>query len=102
MKPANSPAPERHEIPLFIRLGELPIGRTRNLSSNGIFLLTSERPPVGSVHELHLAWGTDVFSCTVRIVRHADDGIGLTFEDPDTLFKQAVNEILADQESGTD
>lgn len=90
-------APERQDVPLFIRLGDVPIGRTRNLSSNGIFLETDARPPVDSRHDLFLAWGSSVYSCTARVVRHAVDGIGLTFEDTDTFFLQAVEEILEEE-----
>ena len=81
---------------LFIRLGDVPVGRTRNLSETGIFLETDVRPAIGSQHELFLAWGSDFHSCSVRIIRHADDGIGLTFLEPDIGFKQAIAEILAD------
>lgn len=90
------PAPPRHAVPLFIRLGDVAMGRTRNLSQTGIFVETGERPPVDSVHELQLAWGTDAYRCAVRVVRHADDGIGLVFIEPDTFFSQAIAEILAD------
>jgi PilZ domain len=94
-------APRRHDVPLFIRLGDVPIGRTRNLSRNGIFLETDSRPDVDSRHDLSLAWGSGVYSCTARVVRHADDGIGLTFEDVDTFFLQAVDEILAEENVDT-
>jgi hypothetical protein len=93
---ASAPAPQRHDVPLFIRLGDSPIGRTRNLSATGVFLETDARPAVGSHDELTIAWGEDLYTCTVRVVRHAADGIGLVFEGPDDYFTQAVQEILAD------
>lgn len=89
-------APRRQDIPLFIRLGETPIGRTRNLSVTGIFVETKVRPEVGSIHDLWLAWDDSTFSCPVRIVRHAGDGLGLAFIEPDAFFLQAIREILAE------
>jgi hypothetical protein len=89
-------APARHDAPLFTRLGDEPIGRTRNLSMTGVFLETDVRPPVGSRDDLTIAWGEGVVSCAVRVVRHAADGIGLAFEDPDSAFSQAVQEILSE------
>ncbi|HET6345975.1 MAG TPA: PilZ domain-containing protein, partial [Myxococcota bacterium] len=88
-------APARHDVPLFTRLGEVPIGRTRNLSVTGVFLETEARPPIGSRDDLTIAWGDQVVSCVVRVVRHATDGIGLVFVDPDSAFSQAVQEILS-------
>jgi hypothetical protein len=94
----STSAPPRQNIPLFVRLGDVPVGRTKNLSITGIFLETHLRPDVGSQHDLWLAWGESTFSCKVRVVRHADDGIGIVFEEPDVFFAQAVEEILSDSD----
>ena len=86
--------PPRHKVPLFICLGEMPIGRTRNLSRTGVFIETAMRPDVGSLHELRLAWDKTTYVCVVRVVRHARDGIGVAFSELDSFFAQAVAEIL--------
>jgi hypothetical protein len=91
-----TPAPPRHVVPLFISLGNTPVGRTRNLSATGIFVETAVRPAIGSEHELSLAWGDSTHSCNVKVVRHADDGIGVSFCTPDAFFSQAIAEILAE------
>lgn len=89
----------RYDITLFIGQGDegIPLGHTRNLSLSGIFLETDARPPVDSVQEISLVWGEQTYVCRARIVRHADDGIGLTFLDPDQGFCWALDEIIADQ-----
>lgn len=86
----------RHSVNLFVSAGEdpVPFGRTRDLSLTGIFVETSERPGIGDVVNLGFVWGEDSLVCAARVARHASDGIGLTFVDPDAYFLRAVSEIL--------
>ncbi len=91
------PAP-RFVVTVFVGRGEdeHPFGRTRDVSLSGMFLATSERPPVGSVQEVSLVWGDETVSCTARVVRHAEDGIALTFVDPGEAFQHALAEIVSE------
>jgi hypothetical protein len=86
----------RHPISLFVGLaadGDPP-GRTRNISVSGLFLETGKRPPVGSLVDLWFVWGEDTFTGKARVIRHAQDGIGLAFVEPDKLFLDAIAEIV--------
>lgn len=89
--------PLRRKAALFVGSADdrLPFARSRDLSMNGVFVETDGRPSVGDELEISIAWGDDVFSCTARVVRHAEDGIAITFLGPDTFFEQAVHEILS-------
>jgi hypothetical protein len=87
----------RYRVSLFVGSAEqdtVPFGRARNLSGSGIFLETAVRPEIGSTRELVFIWGDDTLTCKAKIVRHAADGIGLTFVDPDAGFLRASQEIL--------
>lgn len=88
--------PPRHRVSLFVSAGEepVPFGRTRDLSVTGLFVETAERPPVALVVNLGLVWGEDGLVCAARVVRHANDGIGLSFLKPDAYFLRAISEIL--------
>ena len=86
----------RHAVNLLMRLGDLPVGRSRDLSVAGVFLETGHRPPIGTSHPLTLAWGDFTVECVARVVRHDVDGIGVEFVTPDNEFKQAVIEATAD------
>ncbi|MBI5510774.1 MAG: PilZ domain-containing protein [Deltaproteobacteria bacterium] len=86
----------RHDVTIFITAGDdmLPFGRTRDLSVSGAFIETTARPDVGSTQEFAIVWGEDTLVCPARIVRHADDGVGVAFLEPEASFKAAVEEIL--------
>ena len=86
----------RHPVSLFVGLGDHgdPPGRTRNISLSGLFVETPSRPPVGSDVQLWFVWGEDTFVGKAKVVRHANDGIGVAFVEPDTLFLGALAEIL--------
>ncbi len=88
--------PQRHSVSLFVSSGEQPVpfGRTRDLSLTGIFVETEQRAQVGAVLNLSFVWGEDALVCAARVVRHAKDGIGLMFVNPDAYFLRAVSEIL--------
>ena len=88
--------PNRRLAALFVGSddGTLPFGRTRDLSLTGIFLETGGRPAIGQRYEIGIAWGEGVFGCQAKIVRHAVNGVALTFIDPDTFFLQAIQEIM--------
>ncbi len=86
----------RQSVSLFVGLGrgdEKP-GHTRNISMSGLFLETPARPAVGSVVDLWFVWGEDTFVGKATVVRHAPDGVGLAFHEPDGLFLGALAEIL--------
>jgi len=91
----TAPAP-RQPVTLFICRGEemQPFGRSRDLSLSGLFLETRDRPPLGATPDIALVWGDGTFMCKTKVMRHADDGIGLQFIDPDPAFLGAVQEIL--------
>jgi hypothetical protein len=86
----------RHSVSLFVGLGHdgKPPGRTRNISLSGLFVETPVRPPVGSSVDVWFVWGEDTFVGQAKVIRHADDGIGVAFLDPDALFLGALAEIL--------
>jgi hypothetical protein len=89
--------PPRHQVSLFVGSSDadtVPFGRARDLSITGLFLETETRPAIGSTREVVFIWGDDTLSCKAKIVRHAANGVGLEFIDPDALFLQAVKEIL--------
>jgi hypothetical protein len=98
MTPLKGPVrPQRHLVSLFVGTSEqdtVPFGRARDLSVTGIFLETPARPEVGSVRELVFVWGEDTFIVSARIVRHTPDGIGLAFINPDSTFRNVIQEIL--------
>jgi hypothetical protein len=86
----------RYMVTVFLTTGEemQPFGRTRDLSISGAFVETAERPEIGSLREIAIVWGDDTVVCTAKIMRHAADGIGVTFINPSDSFQQAVAEIL--------
>jgi len=88
---------QRYKITLFVG-GDpeefVPIGRTTDLSSSGIFLETDKRPGIGSDEQISFVWGDETYFCKARVVRHADNGIGLEFQDPDAGFQWALAEII--------
>ena len=88
--------PPRRAAALFVSgaSGDIPFCRTRDLSLTGLFLETNARPALGSVHEISLAWGDDLFTCRAKVVRHAADGVGICFVEADSLFNEAVQEIM--------
>ncbi len=86
----------RQPVSLFVGLGrgdEKP-ARTRNISMSGLFLETEARPTVGSVVDVWFVWGEDTFIGKAKVIRHAADGIGVAFHEPDALFLGALAEIL--------
>jgi hypothetical protein len=95
MPDPQNPAP-RYRVTVFIGQGEemVPFGRTRDLSVSGMFLETEARPELGSEQTVAIVWGDDTCECKAKVVRHADDGIGMTFVTPDATFMNAVREII--------
>lgn len=92
----HTPRPQRHCVNLFVSSGDemLPFGRTRDLSVTGIFVETTTRPAIDSIVNIGLVWGDDSLVCAARVARHASEGIGLHFVNPDTFFLRAITEIL--------
>ena len=86
----------RFNVTIFVTSGQemLPFGRTRDLSLSGAFVETTERPPIGDVREFAIVWGDDTLVCSARIARHAQDGVGITFMNPEEFFEKGVEEIL--------
>jgi hypothetical protein len=89
--------PERRRAALFVGSADntLLFGRTRDLSTTGIFLETEGRPPIGTALNIDVAWGDHVQSCRAEVVRHAGNGIALRFIDPEPLFQEALREIIS-------
>ena len=87
----------RHSLNIFVASSDemAPLGRTRNVSTSGMFLETQVRPQVGSVQRLSLVWGDDIIECCARIVRHAQDGVGIAFMEADAAFRVLLGEMLA-------
>jgi hypothetical protein len=73
-----------------------PLGVTRDWSETGVFVETPSRPAIGSIIELTFVWGDDPVRSKARVVRHAKDGIGLTFVDPGPAFVFALRGILSE------
>ncbi len=86
----------RQPVSLFVGLGhaDQKPARTRNISMSGLFLETEARPSVGSIVDLWFVWGEDTFVGKAKVIRHAGDGIGVAFHEPDPLFLGALAEIL--------
>lgn len=101
MPDPQQPAP-RYRVTVFIGQGEemIPFGRTRDLSVSGMFLETEARPALDSEQKIAIVWGDDTCVCRAKVVRHADDGIGMTFMTPDATFMNAVREIITSSSSG--
>ena len=89
----------RQPVSLFVGIGgdEHVPSRTRNMSISGLFLETDKRPDIDALVDLWFVWGDDTFVSKARVVRHATDGLGLTFVEPDGAFLSALAEILGIQ-----
>jgi hypothetical protein len=72
----------------------VPLGMTRNWSLSGVFVETSARPPVDAIIEVTFVWGDDGVRTRARVVRHAPDGIGLAFVEPNAAFLHAVQGVI--------
>lgn len=84
----------RHSVNLFLGIAGADgrPARTRNVSLSGFFIETTERPTVGELVGVWFIWDDDSFSVTGRVIRHADDGIGITFVEPDRDVIRALGE----------
>ena len=60
------------------------LGDSRDISRAGAFVITQQRPQIGTQHEVSLVHDGTTFRCLARVVRHAADGIGLEFHSPNT------------------
>ena len=89
----------RRDFVLRSKTRRMPVNVwTMNVSISGMFLETNDRPPVGMVQDISIVWG-ETYICSTRIVRHADDGIGLTYIDPDPSFLGIIEEIIGNSET---
>lgn len=89
--------PTRHGVSLYFGTNDQdiePFGRARDLSRTGLFVETKQRPPIGSMRELVLMWGRDTLTVPAKVVRHAEDGVGMCFVNPDAAFLAVIAEIL--------
>jgi len=93
MDPQRRKAP-RHQVPLLVGDGEMLLGHTRDISQNGLFVLTGgrRRPELSSVFTISFAWDRDVYSCRARVVRQDHEGVGLSFIDTDNELSRALDE----------
>ena len=94
--------PRAPRFPVSLFIGEAdkstPLGRSRDVSLSGVFVETPHRPDIDTHCEIWFVWGEDIYSANAKIVRHADDGIGVTFIDPDPLFLRVLQEITGDDD----
>jgi hypothetical protein len=90
----------RFPVALFVATGDdmTPLGRTRNISTSGMFLETTTRPAVGTVQAVSIVWGDDTLEFATRVVRHAADGVGLAFLDPDPAICGTLGAIIKNEE----
>lgn len=88
---------ERRDVPVLVARGPqlIAFGCTRDLSETGMYVRTEDRPGIGDVDDVHVNWGHDLVSCQARIVRHGNDGVGLTFVGLDPMFRYVLAEMLA-------
>ncbi|MBN1959810.1 MAG: PilZ domain-containing protein [Deltaproteobacteria bacterium] len=86
----------RHPVNLFVGIvdSDTPPGRTRNISLSGLFVETATRPQIGSAIDIWFVWGDDTYTSKAKVIRHADDGIGVAFVEPDVHLLDALAEIL--------
>lgn len=66
----------------------------RDLSETGVRFLTEARPALGFLGDLELVWGEEIALCQVRVVRHCEDGIAVTFLQPEPLFMRVLQEAM--------
>jgi hypothetical protein len=86
----------RQKIGLLVGIGGTAsaAARTRDISLSGLFLETAERPPIGDLIDVWFVWGDDTFTGKAHVIRHADDGIGIAFVEPDNAFLGALAEVM--------
>lgn len=71
------------------------VGRSRDLSTGGVFLETSVRPPLGSVVDISVITEDDGrLECRALVVRHTGNGIGLLFGRSTPDFRHAIERML--------
>ena len=104
---AGPPPPQRFTVPLMMSLrpAESVAGEpapdplrvvAQNISETGVRLTTEARPQVGLHADLEFVWGEEMVSCRVRVVRHCEDGVAVTFVAPSDNFNRSVREAIAD------
>ncbi|MCK5689753.1 PilZ domain-containing protein [Myxococcota bacterium] len=90
---------DRHSVGVFVGEGPEPeaFGLSRNISESGIFVVTQQRPDIGSLLIISFIWDIDTFTCEAKVVRHEGDGVALIFVEPDSEFLRGVNDLVSDE-----
>lgn len=86
----------RHSVTMTAAGPEGLIGTTRDVSTTGAYIETSQRPEVDSVHVIELTWGECTATAEARVVRHDAGGIGVAFVDPGSPLQQALAQVSAE------
>jgi hypothetical protein len=74
-------------------------GRSRDVSASGAFVEWPTEVPLGAVVDVSFAWKDELLSCKARVVRYANDGLGLAFVDPSPEVRGKLERILAASEA---
>ncbi len=80
----------------YIHEGDYLISHSKDISVDGMFIYTSEPPPVGDTPRLTFSLNGREFSVTARVVwvnqeaDGPDQGMGVQFLDPPEEFRQAI------------
>ena len=70
-------------------------GQVRDMSISGMFVETSQRPPVGSESDVLLDLNEHRATTRVRVTRHGSRGVGLEFVEPGDEFLEALLGLIA-------
>ncbi|MCW5807174.1 MAG: PilZ domain-containing protein, partial [Deltaproteobacteria bacterium] len=103
-EPPNArPRSRRISIPIDVRLilpdGTRVSGHSRDLSTTGLFVLTTAALPDGAEVDVELllpgkeAFTEDEHRARARIARRDDDGVGIELLDPDARLTAALDDL---------
>lgn len=95
----NNRQAERRRVALFIggAASMPPLGRSRDISVSGAYVETGRALQIDSTHTVSIVWGDDVHYVQARVVRHDQEGMGITFLQPPAEFLRAVEDILGER-----
>jgi hypothetical protein len=94
-------ASQRQKTKVFCGADDDPrlFGRSRDVSSSGAFVEWPNEVPLGAVVDVSFAWHDELLSCKARVVRYADDGLGLAFVNPSPGVRAQLERILEASET---
>ena len=86
----------RHKVTLFMaeRPEGPPFGVTRDVSRTGMYVVTEHRPALHGDLALYCVWGDDRVACDVKVIRHGDDGVGISFIRRSDLLDYALAQLV--------